>query len=64
MKSQTSAKPLVARALEIAPECATNKLIRMRLKNEGYTLSEIDGHFVGKGLRAQLKALRSQSLAS
>jgi hypothetical protein len=52
-------KSLVARALEIAPECETNKAVRARLRKEGYTLFEIQGHLEGKGLRQKLKALRS-----
>lgn len=55
--------PLVRRALEIAPECPTNKVIRARLKREGYTLRDIQSHFDGKGLRTQLKALRSSQVA-
>lgn len=53
-------KPLVHRAIEIAPECRTNKVIRARLKREGYTLRDIESNFHGKGLREQLKALRSR----
>jgi hypothetical protein len=33
-------------------------VIRIRLKHEGYTLSEINSHFAGKGLRDQIKSIR------
>jgi hypothetical protein len=51
-------KPLVERAFEIANECSCNKALRLRLKNEGYAGDDIRRHFIGKGLRTQLKALR------
>jgi len=62
MKLKTPQKPLIARVLEIAPECPTNKLIRTRLKTEGYSLREIEGHFIGKSFRTQLKKMRTLSL--
>lgn len=54
-------KPLVVRALEIAPYCHNNKAVRFYLKNEGYCLRDIDATFQGKSLRRQLKALRTDT---
>jgi hypothetical protein len=53
-------RSLVARALEIAPECKTSKLVRSRLKYEGYSANEILQHFTGKSFRNQVKSLLAQ----
>ena len=62
----TELKPLPARALELArdPHLASNKDIRSRLKQEGYLFREIEAHFVGRGFRKQIKALRQGSMQS
>ena len=52
-----SQKPLIARAFEIAAECYSSKTIRQQLLNEGYSHREVEAHFLGAGLRRQLKAL-------
>jgi hypothetical protein len=57
-----SGNALIARALEIAPDCATNKVIRTRLKHEGFSIRDIDAFFHGKALRHQLKALRQTDM--
>jgi hypothetical protein len=57
MNSQ-SQKTLIVRALELAPICESNKVLRKVLKREGYTLAQIQSHFEGKGFKHHLKALR------
>ncbi len=57
MNSRTG-KSLIERAFELARSCPTTKVVRQRLKAEGYSDREINGHFSGKGLRMQLKAMR------
>lgn len=58
---EASLKPLIARVLEIAPECPTNKALRLRLKKEGYSIRAIEATFLGKGLRTQLRSLRTEA---
>lgn len=58
---RTTQNSLIARALEIASQYSNNKNIRTRLHREGFSLREIEGHFVGKSFRTQLKKMRSKS---
>jgi hypothetical protein len=55
---QNQAKTLVERALELAPQCSSNRVIQARLKAEGFSHREITAHFSGLDLRRRLKALR------
>jgi hypothetical protein len=56
--AQSQVKTMVERAFELASQCLSNRVIRARLKTEGFSHREITAHFNGKDLRRRLKALR------
>jgi len=57
---QVAVKPLLVRAFELARtgQFPTHGELKKVLKKEGYSGNEIASHFVGRGLRQQIKALR------
>ena len=56
--------PLLVRALELARDhkVGSPKAVRRRLKQEGYTINQIDAHFSGRSFRRQIKALTQEAV--